>query len=82
MKLSPTLHASGAFMASAQTLPTYNYAVEKLSDFGPAYLYLLRAINDVTGTPIAELQTRTLQELRDTDGPANKASPGIARRRV
>ena len=64
VKLSPTLHASGAFMATAQTLPTYNYAVEKLSDFGPAYLHLLRAINDVTGTPIAELQTRTLQHFR------------------
>ncbi|MCU1322997.1 MAG: NADH:flavin oxidoreductase/NADH oxidase [Acidobacteriaceae bacterium] len=64
VKLSPTLHGVGAFVASEESLPTYHHIAERLNAFTPAYLHLLRAINDVSNSPLAVLQANALQHYR------------------
>ena len=64
VKLSPSLHKVGAFLATEGTLETYDYIAETLNDFRPAYLHLVRAINDLSGTPLAHLQTSILHHFR------------------
>jgi N-ethylmaleimide reductase len=64
VKLSPTLHGVGAFIATDESLATYRHVIEELSIFAPAYLHLLRAINDVRNSPLAVLQENTLGYYR------------------
>jgi N-ethylmaleimide reductase len=64
VKLSPGLHGVGTFHATENLLPTYELAFHKLNDFRLAYIHLLRAINDVSGTPLASLKGDLLQHSR------------------
>jgi N-ethylmaleimide reductase len=64
VKLSPSLHGAGAFQATENLLPTYELAFHRLNDFRPAYIHLARAINDVSGTPLASLKDSVLQHFR------------------
>lgn len=64
VKLTPTLHGVGAFTATDESIPTYHHVAERLNAFGPAYLHLLRASNDVSTSPLAVLQANALQYFR------------------
>jgi N-ethylmaleimide reductase len=64
IKISPGLNGVGAFIANRDTLPTYSYLVQTLSKFAPAYLHLMRPINDVSGTPVGLLQQQTYRHFR------------------
>ncbi len=59
VKLSPAV-AMGGFGPTDQTVATYDHLVERLSDIPLSHLQLVRAPNDLAGTPI--------QVLRDTIG--------------
>jgi N-ethylmaleimide reductase len=64
IKISPGLNGVGAFIANKDTLPTYSYLVRELNKFSPAYLHLMRPINDVSNTPVAFLQAGTYRHFR------------------
>jgi N-ethylmaleimide reductase len=64
IKLSPGLNGVGAFMANDDTLPTYDYLFGKLNRFSPGYVQLMRPINDVSGTAVADLQDGTYKRYR------------------
>ncbi|WP_158820293.1 alkene reductase [Granulicella sp. S156] len=64
IKLSPSLNGLGVFRATETTVPTYEYIVKHLAAFQPAYLHLMRPINDLSGTPVALLQQHTLDHFR------------------
>lgn len=55
VKLSPTM-AMGGFAPTYQTVATYDHLVERLNDIPLSHLQLVRARNDLTGTPIQALQ--------------------------
>jgi N-ethylmaleimide reductase len=64
IKLSPGLNGLGAFVANNDTLPTYDHLFAELNRFSPGYVQLMRPINDVGSTPIAELQEGTYKRYR------------------
>jgi N-ethylmaleimide reductase len=64
IKLSPGLNGVGAFVANDDTLPTYDYLFGKLKRFSPGYVHLMRPINDVSGTVVANLQEGTYKRYR------------------
>jgi N-ethylmaleimide reductase len=64
IKLSPGLNGLGAFVANDETLPTYDYLFNELNRFSPAYVQLMRPINDIGSTPVAELQEGTYKRYR------------------
>jgi N-ethylmaleimide reductase len=64
IKLSPGLNGFGAFMANDDTLPTYDYLFGALNRFSPGYVHLMRPINDVSRTAIADLQDGTYKRYR------------------
>lgn len=55
VKLSPGLTGVGNFIATAETLATYEYLVGQLSSRKLAYLQLMNPINTLAGTPIEVL---------------------------
>jgi N-ethylmaleimide reductase len=55
IKLSPTM-AMGGFAPTGQTVATYDYLVEQLSDLPLSHVQLVRASNDLASTPIQVLQ--------------------------
>jgi N-ethylmaleimide reductase len=55
IKISPTF-AMGGFAPTDQTIPTYDHLVERLNDLALSHLQLVRAPNDLTGTPVQPLQ--------------------------
>lgn len=55
VKLSPTM-AMGGFAPTEQTVATYDHLLERLNDMPLSHLQLVRAPNDLTGTPIQALQ--------------------------
>ena len=64
IKLSPGLNGLGAFVANDDTLSTYDHLFNELNRFSPAYVQLMRPINDVGSTPVAELQEGTYKRYR------------------
>jgi N-ethylmaleimide reductase len=64
IKLSPGLNGVGAFVANDDTLPTYDYLFGKLKRFSLGYVHLMRPINDVSGTVVANLQEGTYKRYR------------------
>jgi N-ethylmaleimide reductase len=64
IKLSPGLNGVGAFVANDDTLPTYDYLFGELNCFSPGYVHLMRPINDVSGTAVANLQEDTYKRYR------------------
>jgi N-ethylmaleimide reductase len=55
VKLSPTM-AMGGFGPTDQTVATYDHLAERLGDLPLSHVQLVRAPNDLSGTPIAVLQ--------------------------
>ena len=55
IKISPTL-AMGGFGVTDKTLETYDYLVGRLNGLPLSHLQVGRALNDLSGTPIAALQ--------------------------
>ena len=55
IKISPSL-AMGGFAPTDQTIATYDYLVERLNGLPLSHLQVVRAPNDLTGTPVAALQ--------------------------
>jgi N-ethylmaleimide reductase len=56
IKLNPTVTGVGNFNATQETKATYEYLVDQLNDKALAYLQLVNAQTDLSGTPVAELQ--------------------------
>jgi N-ethylmaleimide reductase len=63
IKISPTL-AMGGFAPTDQTIATYDYLANRLNELRLSHLHVVRAPNDLTGTPIAALQD-TIGHFRD-----------------
>lgn len=55
VKLSPTM-AMGGFNPTDQTVSTYEYLVERLNGLPLSHVQLVKAPNDLTGTPIEAIQ--------------------------
>jgi N-ethylmaleimide reductase len=55
IKISPTL-AMGGFGPTDKTIETYDYLVGRLNQLPLSHLQVVRAPNDLSGTPIAALQ--------------------------
>src|ERR1700734_1487520 len=51
-------------MANDDTLPTYDYLFGELNRFSPGYVQLMRPINDVSGTAVANLHNGTYKRNR------------------
>jgi N-ethylmaleimide reductase len=56
IKLNPTVTGLGGFNANGETQATYEHLVDQLNDRRLAYLHLVNAQTDLSGTPIAALQ--------------------------
>ena len=55
IKISPAL-AMGGFRPTDKTIETYNYLVGRLNSLPLSHLHVGRALNNLSGTPIATLQ--------------------------
>jgi hypothetical protein len=55
IKISPTL-AMGGFKPTDKTIETYDYLVGRLNGLPLSHLQVGRALNDLSGTPVAALQ--------------------------
>ena len=51
---------TGPFAANDQTLPTTEYAIARLSEYGLAHLLVMGATRDLTGTPLEHLAGDTM----------------------
>lgn len=54
IKISP-MHEANAFAANDETLPTIDYAVTRLNDYGLSHLLLMGNTTDFSGTPLEKL---------------------------
>ena len=54
VKISP-MHEANAFAANEETLPTDEYVVSKLNDYGLSHLLMMGNSTDFSGTPIEHL---------------------------
>src|SRR3984957_10044839 len=54
IKIGP-MNVGGAFVANNQTLPTSEYVIGRLNDYGLSHLLLMGATTDFSSTPIASL---------------------------
>jgi N-ethylmaleimide reductase len=54
IKIGP-MSISGPFLANADTLPTMEYVIEKLNDYGLAHLLIMGATTDFSGGPLEHL---------------------------
>lgn len=54
VRLNPSLDGAGGLTLDAETLPTFDYIVQRLNDYGLAYLHLLRPFTDVSQNKYAE----------------------------
>jgi N-ethylmaleimide reductase len=55
IKISPTLALAG-FAPTDQTIATYDYLVDRLNELQLSHLHVVKAPNDLSGTPLAALQ--------------------------
>lgn len=56
LRLNPSLHGIFGMTMDEETIPTFDYIVEKLNVYNLAYLHLSEPFNDVSGIPYAETQ--------------------------
>jgi N-ethylmaleimide reductase len=56
IKLNPTVTDIGGFMATGETVATYEHLVERLNDLPLSHLQLVRAQADLSATPIRAVQ--------------------------
>ncbi|MCK8495517.1 MULTISPECIES: alkene reductase [Spirosoma] len=54
VRLNPSLDGLGGITVDAETLPTFDYIVQRLNDYGLAYLHLLEPFTDVSQNALAE----------------------------
>jgi N-ethylmaleimide reductase len=54
IKIGP-MHLTGPFAANADTLPSMEYVIKKLNDYGLAHLLMMGATSDFAGTPLEGL---------------------------
>lgn len=54
VRLNPSLHGIFGMTLDAETIPTFDYIIEKLNCYTLAYLHLSEPFNDVTAIPHAE----------------------------
>ncbi len=53
VRLNPTMHNGQGMMLDEQTIPTHEYIVNRLSDYGLAYLHLTEPFTPVADVPFA-----------------------------
>jgi N-ethylmaleimide reductase len=53
-RLNPSLHGIFGMTLDEETIPTFDYIVNRLNDYELAYLHLSEPFNDVTDLPFAE----------------------------
>src|ERR1700722_10798599 len=80
IKLSPGLNGVGALVANDDTLPTYDYLFGELNRFSPGYVHLMRPMNDVSGTAVANLQEGTYKRYRPMFNGTLIANTGFDRK--
>lgn len=56
VRLNPSLHGLFGMTLDEETIPTFDYIVEKLNDYDLAYLHLSEPFTDVSSLPHAETQ--------------------------
>lgn len=54
VRLNPSLHGTFGMTLDEETIPTFDYIVERLNDYNLAYLHLSEPFTDVTNVPGAE----------------------------
>lgn len=54
VRLNPSLHGAFGMTLDEETIPTFDYIVNKLNDYHLAYLHLSEPFTDVSGIPHAE----------------------------
>jgi N-ethylmaleimide reductase len=54
VRLNPSAEVMGGITLDADTLPTFDYIVQRLNDYGLAYLHLMRPFTDVSHNPFGE----------------------------
>lgn len=54
VRLNPSLHGTFGMTLDEETIPTFDYIVNKLNDYNLAYLHLSEPFTDVTDVPGAE----------------------------
>lgn len=54
VRLNPSMHNQFGITVNEETIPTFDYIVEKLNDYNLAYLHLSEPSSDVTNVPFAE----------------------------
>jgi len=56
LRLNPSLHGIFGMTLNEETIPTFDYIIEKLNDFDLAYLHLSEPFNDVSDVAHAETE--------------------------
>jgi N-ethylmaleimide reductase len=56
MRLNPSFHEIFGITLDEETIPTFDYIVERINDYNLAYLHLSEPFTDVTNVPHAEPQ--------------------------
>lgn len=54
VRLNPSLHNAFGITLNEDTIPTYDYIIEKLNDYNLSYLHLSEPFSDVSDVPHAE----------------------------
>ena len=54
VRLNPSLHGMFGMTLDADTIPTFDYIVGRLNDYGLAYVHLCEPFTDVSAIPFAE----------------------------
>jgi N-ethylmaleimide reductase len=54
LRLNPSLHGIFGMEADEETIPTFDYIIEKLNQYDLAYLHLSEPFNDVSDIPYLE----------------------------
>lgn len=54
VRMNPSLHGIFGVTLNEETIPTFDYMIEKLNDYKLAYLHLSEPMNDVSDVPGAE----------------------------
>jgi N-ethylmaleimide reductase len=54
LRLNPSLHGIFGMTMDEETIPTFDYIIEKLNEYDLAYLHLSEPFNDVSTIPFAE----------------------------
>ena len=56
VRLNPSLHGIFGMQADEETMPTFDYIVNRLNDYDLSYLHLSEPFNDVSDVPFLETQ--------------------------